>query len=134
MWDGIPSHTQCRLKVGAHSYTTRPLAAELLLMSQSLRAQKFKLLLGIAVSTLISLGLFCVGVLSAVAHLIALPAPVLWERSLERQPPVPAKDRRPIQTDRKQPLGVGQQPLPPHTTHAEVRLRAPAPTALNVRP
>lgn len=50
-----------------------------------------KIILGIAASPLIALALFCVGLLSAIAHLIALPALFLWERHLERHPPMPAK-------------------------------------------
>jgi hypothetical protein len=50
-----------------------------------------KTLLGIAASPLIAIALFCFGLLSAVAHLIALPALYLWERYLERHPSMPAK-------------------------------------------
>lgn len=51
----------------------------------------FKLLFGIAASPLIAIALFSVGLLSALAHLIALPALFLWERHLERHPPMPVK-------------------------------------------
>lgn len=50
-----------------------------------------KTLLGIAASPLIAIALFCIGLLSALAHLVALPALFLWERHLERHPPMPGK-------------------------------------------
>lgn len=54
-----------------------------------------KTLLGIAASPLIAIASFCIGLLSALAHLVALPALFLWERHLERHPPMPAKRSEP---------------------------------------
>ncbi|MET3495669.1 hypothetical protein [Variovorax boronicumulans] len=50
-----------------------------------------KILLGIAASPLIAVVLFCIGLLGAAAHLVAMPALFLWERHLERKPPRPPR-------------------------------------------
>lgn len=52
-----------------------------------------KTLLGIAASPLVATVLFCIGLLCAAAHLIALPALFLWERHLERRPLAPAPEQ-----------------------------------------
>lgn len=48
--------------------------------------EMIKTLLGIAASPLIAMVILCIGLLSAAAHLVALPALYLWERHLERRP------------------------------------------------
>lgn len=45
-----------------------------------------KTVLGIAASPLIAIAVVCVGLLCALAHLVALPALFLWERHIERHP------------------------------------------------
>ena len=53
-----------------------------------------KTLSGIAASPLIAVAAFCLGLLVATAHLVALPFLYLWEWHLERNPPTPRiKDR-----------------------------------------
>ena len=46
----------------------------------------FRTIVGIATSPLIAVALLCVGMVTAVAHLFALPVLYLWERYLERKP------------------------------------------------
>lgn len=53
-----------------------------------------KTLLGIAASPLIAVALFFIGLVSAAAHLVALPLLYLWERHLERKPPMPRSKGR----------------------------------------
>jgi hypothetical protein len=45
-----------------------------------------KTLVWIAVSPFIAVAMFCLGLLAAAAHLIALPALYVWERHRERKP------------------------------------------------
>jgi hypothetical protein len=46
----------------------------------------FRTILGVAVSPLVAIALFCAGILAAAMHLFALPALYLWERYLEQRP------------------------------------------------
>jgi hypothetical protein len=46
----------------------------------------FRTILGVAVSPLVAIALFIAGMLTAVAHLLALPGLYLWQRHLERNP------------------------------------------------
>ena len=66
----------------------------------------FRTVLGVAVSPLVAIALFCAGILTAAMHLLALPGLYLWERYLEQRPFAGKSDRDKARLDSENRTGA----------------------------